>query len=322
MRFYINSKSVTSLFATTLFSLILFTGFLQSSANAQDEKLDFKESKYNNIYVYKRGPYIAMSFGHNKRFFTETVYDTRDEKALPVTYTQYMTISLAYSGKVENILEIGFGGGRTTKYLHEHLGNNTKITSIELDPAVVEFAKKYFGITSKKNFKIVVADGRRYLAKTPDKKWDVIMIDAYRGPFVPFHLLTKEFFQKVKDKLSKDGIAVQNIEPSTMMFDSAISTIAAVFDHIDLYEADGNVVAVAYNGKQKSQVDLLKQAQKLQEKYNFKYSLETMLKSRRVVISSKIKGKTLTDDFAPVEALLAIQRHNKKLDGLSEKVAQ
>ncbi|MGH1350446.1 MAG: spermidine synthase [Methyloligellaceae bacterium] len=322
MRLYVNSKRVALIFAALLFSLAFTMSPLHRQAKAVDKKLDFKESRYNNIFVYKRGPYIAMTFGHNKRFFTETIYDTRDEKALPVTYTRYMTVSLAYSGKTENILEIGFGGGRTTKYLHEHLGKNTAITSVELDPAVVEFAKKYFGIESKKNFKIVVADGRRYLAKTPDKKWDVIMIDAYRGPFVPFHLLTKEFFQKVKDKLSNGGIAVQNIEPSTMMFDSAISTIASVFDHIDLFEADGNVVAVAYSGKQKSQEELLKHAQNIQNKYDFKYNLGNMLKSRRVVINKKIKGKILTDDFAPVESLLAIQRHNKKLDGLSEKAVK
>ncbi len=179
MRFYFSSRHVTYFIAAFAFSLVATMWIFQPAAHAQDEKLDFIESKYNNIYVYKRGPYIAMTFGHNKRFFTETIYDTRDEKALPVTYTRYMTISLAYSEKMKNALEIGFGGGRTTKYLHEHLGKDTAITSIELDPAVVNFAKRYFGIESKENFKIVVADGRRYLAKTADKKWDLIMIDAY-----------------------------------------------------------------------------------------------------------------------------------------------
>ena len=300
---------------------LVFTVSLGTTVKADFKKelIESRESKYNNIYVYKRGPLISMTFGHNTNFYTETVYDTRDQKVLPVVYTRYMTLGLAYLPSVSNILEIGFGGGRTVGYINKHLPD-LKITSVELDPAVVELAKKYFGVQTSKNFLIEIGDGRRYLQKSKEK-WDIILIDAYRGPFVPFHLLTKEFFQKVRDRLKPGGVVVQNIEPTTMMFDSALATIRSVFPNVDLYPAAGNVVAIAYAGKPLDHKELMLRANSAQENYKLRYDLTQLLRGRRIV-NGNGEGKVLTDDFAPVEALLAIKRHNRKLDKISKKVSQ
>src|SRR6516164_927883 len=200
-----------------------------ATALAQDSRnlLESKESLYNNIYVYEQSPYVSMTFGHNRRIYTESVYNTRDERDLPVEYTRFMTAGLMYAKDVRSILEIGFGGGRTSWYLHRYLPN-VQLTSVELDPTVVEPAKKYFGIKQEPNFQIVNRDGRLFLSESKDR-YDIILIDAYRGPFVPFHLLTREFFQIVKDHLADGGVVAQNVEPSTMLFDSAVKTIASVF---------------------------------------------------------------------------------------------
>jgi spermidine synthase len=146
-------------------------------------------------------------------------------------------------------------------------------------------------------------------------------VDAYRGPFVPFHLLTEEFFKTVKVRLKPGGAVVQNIEPSTMMFDSAVATIQRVFANIDLYDAGGNVVAVAYDGPKLAQDKLLARAGALQKQYSFRYPLPDILAQRRTV-NRKVPGKALTDDFAPVESLLAIEKHNRKLDDIAEPVAK
>src|SRR5215831_1321636 len=95
------------------------TAFAQDSRNL----LESKESLYNNIYVYEQSPYVSMTFGHNRRIYTESVYNTRDDRDLPVEYTRFMTTSLMYAKDVHSILEIGFGGGRTAWYLHRFLPN-------------------------------------------------------------------------------------------------------------------------------------------------------------------------------------------------------
>jgi spermidine synthase len=281
---------------------------------AAEELVERKESLYNNIYVFREGDIVSMTFGFNRKIFTESQFDTKDELDLPVTYTRYMTAGLMYAKNVSRILEIGFGGGRTSWYLHRSLPN-VPITSVELDPAVLELAKKYFGIRDEPNFSVVNLDGRSFLKNSSDK-YDIILVDAYRGPFVPFHLLTKEFYALIKDHLAEGGVVMQNVEPTTMLFDSAVLTINAVFPQVEFYLANGNVVTVAYDGAQRSVPELQATADARQAQFGFRYRLSDMLAHRRplnALNGSIDKGaKVLTDDFAPVETLKAIEQHNRK----------
>jgi len=277
--------------------------------------LDSQESKYNSIFIYQNGDLVSMTFGHNRRIFTESIFDTKDPRSLPVEYTRFMTVPVAYVNKPSDILEIGFGGGRTAWYLHEFLPNS-QITSVELDPDVVALAKKYFGIRNDPHFNVVINDGRLFLNNNI-RLYDFILVDAYRGPFVPFHLLTKEFYETVKNHLKPGGVIAQNVEPTTMLFDAAVVTVKAVFQNVDLYDAQGNVVMVGYDGPLRSESGLVASAKEKQARVDFKYPLPDLISQRRV-LSRDPEAKVLTDDFAPVESLKAIERHNRKLDSLSE----
>jgi spermidine synthase len=293
----------------------LFFSLRIASALAIDGKLiEQRESLYNTIFVYERDKLIFMSFGHNNRYWHESAYDPRDERVLPMRYTRVMTVALAYADKADQILEIGFGGGRTAWYLHRALPT-TQITSVELDPDVVKLARKHFGIRDEANFRVVAKDGRLFLAE--DKgTYDVVLIDAYRGPFVPFHLLTKEFFKLVAARLAPGGAIAQNIEPTTMLFDSALATLKSVFQHVELYDAGGNIVAVAYNGPEPSKEDLARAAQARQAEWQLYYPLPRLIAGRRLLKAAPT-ARPLTDDFAPVETLKAIERHNRKLDDIA-----
>lgn len=297
----------------------LLAGTLSVAASqAQDTRhlLESKESLYNNIYVYEQPPYRSMTFGHNRRIYTESVYNTGDETDLPVDYTRFMTATLMYAKDVHSILEIGFGGGRTAWYLH-HFLPNVPVTSVELDPTVLDLAKKYFGIKEDPNFHVANRDGRLFLQESKDR-YDIILIDAYRGPFVPFHLLTREFYQLVKDHLAEGGVVAQNVEPSTMLFDSAVKTINAVFPQVDFYRAEGNIVTVAYLGDERKPEDLAALAQQRDKAFGLRYKLADMLSERRRIDLKSgdvidASAKVLSDDFAPVESLKSIERHNRKL---------
>jgi spermidine synthase len=286
-----------------------------SSAQQARNLLESKESLYNNIYVYQNDHYVSLTFGHNKRLYTESVYNTLDDRDLPIPYTRFMTVGLAYAQGVDHILEIGFGGGRTAWYLHRFLPQAT-VGSVELDPAVLALAQKYFGIRDEPNFSVATSDGRLFLKKS-DVRYDMIMVDAYRGPFVPFHLLTKEFYALAKSRLAPGGVLVQNVEPTTMLFDSAALTISAVFAHVDVYPAEGNVVMVAYDGEPLTLEALAQKAGERQKAFGFRYDLAGLLSQRQTLDASEEKAidkdaKILTDDFAPVETLKAIERRNRK----------
>jgi len=289
------------------FAAIALAAAMPLTSSARD-LLESRESLYNNIFIFGDKDTVTMTFGQNKRYYTESSMNLSDPGALTVDYTRLMTLGIAYPPKVERIVEIGLGGGRTVSYLSATLPD-TGILAVELDKDVVELARKHFKFRETARLRTVVSDGRSFLMRD-NETWDVILIDAYRGPFVPFHLLTKEFYTLVKSRLAPGGVVVQNIEPSTMLFDSATATLKSVFPSVDLYDGGGNVVAIGYDGPSLRQAELLQRAAAVQERYKPRYDLRTMAGTRRVL--GQPTGKILTDDFAPVETMRSIEQNNEK----------
>ncbi len=267
-------------------------------------------SLYNDISVYQQADgLMLMTFGAKRLHYVESEVNPKDELDLPVAYTQSMTAGLAYASQLASAAIVGLGGGRTAWYYHKSVPD-LDFTAAELDPAVVRLTGQYFNVRPEKNFAIKVEDGRVWLTKS-DKDFDVILIDAYRGPFVPFHLLTSEFYQLVAKHLRPGGVAVQNVEPTTMLFDSAVATIKSAFQHVVFLRGQGNIVIVAYNGPEKDEATLQRQAGERTQRYHLRYPLTEIL-DRRFTPEWNDKTKPLTDDFAPVEYLKAIARHNEK----------
>ena len=77
-------------------------------------------------------------------------------------------------------------------------------------------------------------DGRVFLNRSKET-YDLILLDAYRGGFVPFHLLTREFYELVKQRLSPGGSVASNVHDGTKLYHSTVKTFAAVFPALDLY---------------------------------------------------------------------------------------
>jgi spermidine synthase len=267
-------------------------------------------SLYNDISVYQQTDGLRlMTFGAKRLHYIESVGNPNDPFDLPVTYTRSMTAGLAYATTLDRAAIIGLGGGSTAWYYHKSVPG-LDFTAAELDPEVARLAGQYFGVHPEENFAIHVEDGRVWLSKT-DKDFDVILIDAYRGPFVPFHLLTTEFYQLVARHLRPGGVAVQNVEPTTMLFDSAVATIKSAFAHVVFLHGKGNIVIVAYNGPEKDEQTLQRQASERTDRYHLRYPLTAIL-DQRFSPPWDETAKPLTDDFAPVEYLKAIARHNEK----------
>jgi spermidine synthase len=97
-----------------------------------------------------------------------------------------------------------------------------------------------------------------------------------------------------------------------MLFDAAAATMRAVFENVDYYDALGNVVAVGYDGPKRTDEQLRAAAAAIKQAHPLPYDPVPLLADRR---EAKIKPGTepLTDDFAPVEYLHAVERHNEKM---------
>ena len=268
-----------------------------------------RESQYNTIYIDRQGPYVAMRFGVNEYLFTESLYNPADPDEMPVTYTRYLTAGLAYTQQAVKVLEIGLGGGRTASYLHDFFPG-LSVTCVELDPEVINFARQYFGVRETPRLRLIERDGRIFTRAARDR-YDMIIVDAYRGTFVPFHLTTREFFTVVKQKLTPGGVMTQNLSPDVLNEQDMVATLKAVFAHVDRYQAEGNVVLMAYDGPAKTAAQLNARAAALRTSKPLRYPLQPMLAQRRANVP-RHGGRILTDDFAPVEFQGAITRGNQR----------
>ncbi len=132
---------------------------------------------------------------------------------------------------LDNLLLIGLAAG-TVSELYSNLYGPIPITGVELDPQIIEVGQRYFGM-DQPNLTAIAADGRRWLMQQPaTQRWDVIAIDAYRPPYIPFHLATVEFFRLVRDHLADDGVVAINVGRTAHNFalvDALAATLATVF---------------------------------------------------------------------------------------------
>jgi spermidine synthase len=109
--------------------------------------------------------------------------------------------------QVRKVAVIGLGGGTAVREFTGAYGS-IPIDGVEIDNAIVNMGRQYFHM-NEPNLHVIVQDGR-YFLQTTSQKYDVVAIDAYQQPYVPFQLTTKEFFQEVRNHLTPTGVAVIN----------------------------------------------------------------------------------------------------------------
>jgi len=125
-------------------------------------------------------------------------------------------------------------------------------------------------------------------------------LDAFHGGYVPFHLLTKEFYALVKQRLTPTGAAAFNVHDGTKLYASTVLTLGSVFPNVHLYPSgEGEVIAVVTAQPAPDEETLARRAAELQERYKFRFALPQLL-ARRSDKKPTQKGELLTDDFAPV----------------------
>jgi spermidine synthase len=105
--------------------------------------------------------------------------------------------------KVDNMAVIGLAAGTIPKHFTQVFGP-IPIDGIELDQSIIETGIDYFNL-EEPNINTIAGDGR-YELNQLDKKYDIITLDAYKVPYIPWHMTTREFFREIKDRLSDDGV--------------------------------------------------------------------------------------------------------------------
>ena len=237
-----------------------------------DGRVAHIETEYNDIFITKRRNQLTMSFQLKGYDYTESVAALDDPDDLPVRYTQVMTVGVLYPPEVKRVLMIGLGGGSISTYLGRHMPD-ASIDTVEVDPGVITAAKKYFGMKETPRVRYLEGDGRVFLNRHKDS-YDLILVDAFHGGYVPFHLLTREFYTLVRQRLAPGGAAAFNVHDGTKLYASTLLTLRSVFSGLHLYPSgQGEMITVVTADAAPDPAALAQRASALQEKFRFRFAL-------------------------------------------------
>jgi spermidine synthase len=264
----------------------------------KDGRIARVETQYSDIFIIKRGSLMAMSSRIRGRNFTESITNLADPDDLPVRYTWTMTVGVAYPEETKSVLMIGLGGGTIATYLGRFMPD-VAIDTIGIDPGVIAAAKQYFGIRETARVRYFAGDGRVFLNRSK-KAYGAILVDAFRGGNVPFHLATRDFYALLKARLTPTGAAVFNVNDSMKLYASTLVTLRAAFPSVHLFPSGEGVIAVATASVAPDGATLARRAAELQQRYEFRFALPSLL-AERIQKPPDVKGRVLTDDFAPVD---------------------
>jgi spermidine synthase len=207
-----------------------------------------KETPYNYLQVVQAGPtrllivdWGAFSFYTPGEFRTGQYYD----------YLMLAPLLRPRPPKtwLENMLVIGLGAGTVSKQATQAFGP-IAIDGVEIDPGIVDLGREYFDMREA-NLKVHETDGRAFLAnsRTP---YDWVVVDAYQGSEIPFHLITREFFQQLKSHMSPEGVVAINVawwkKDDTELLQRLTATVKSVFPTVCAVTGIGDSSAVLLAG--------------------------------------------------------------------------
>ncbi|MDQ6720960.1 MAG: fused MFS/spermidine synthase [Candidatus Dormibacteraeota bacterium] len=265
-----------------------------------------KESAYNYIQVVQVASTTELILNEGQAI--HSVYNSGDD--MTHGYWDYLLLADAFRPSLgtaptpRSVAILGLAGGTSARQYRLAYGPQLDITGVEIDPDILAAGHRYFHLGDAGAHE-VVADARFWL-DTQSGRYDVIVLDAYRQPYIPFHLTTKEFFQQVRDHLNPGGVAAVNVGRTATdyrLVDAIASTMAAVYPNVYLID-DPNFANTLVFGTAKSVT--------LQDiRHNL--ALETAPLATLVAQStlsgaqlrpSPYHGQVFTDDLAPVERLI------------------
>jgi spermidine synthase len=224
-------------------------------ADPENGLLAIQESPYGELRVVDQDQvrYLLVDRGAHTAASTTSV-----ESKFP--YVNVLEIVKYVAQNPGDMLVVGLGGASVVR---SYVKDGWTVDAVEIDPAVTRMAREYFGLLSD-DAAVFEMDGRRYLATT-DKKYDLIVLDAFGSSYIPFHLVSDEAFALIHERLVPGGILAMNIWTQGWQDRTAQRVAATLQRHFKFVKALpiaeppdqlGNMIIIASDQEPKLQREL------------------------------------------------------------------
>ena len=194
------------------------SAFFQASPQdlGEEKTLLVRDSAYHHIVVTEMDRVRHMRFDNLRQ---GAIF--LDDPSRPVhAYAEGLSLAWALRPAIRRVCQVGLGTGAVPRMMVRLLPD-VFVDSVEIDPVVRDIAKQYFLYEESDRVRTIVEDGRVFLARRGDP-YDLIVLDAYNGTGVPFHLMTREFFQLVRGRLVPEGVFAANFVGGVMGRDARL----------------------------------------------------------------------------------------------------
>lgn len=301
--FFINKKYLYLAVGTFLLVFLIAASFDRTTSPKGVISLD---SQYNHIRIIEtyyrdlQNPIRVLSLDNK---WDSAIYLNSDK--LIFDYTNFYLLTKDFNPAAKKVLMIGGGAYTVPKVLVEN-NPDMELDVVEIDPKLLDVAKEYFKFTKNSRLKIYHEDGRTFLNRETKniadfKKYDAILIDAFKSYSIPFHLTTVESIKMISELLSDEGVVIVNIISAIegekgKFLRSEYHTFKSIFPQVEIYplnlpqdgNATQNIMLVAL--KSQATGKILSADPKLNNFLNSRWNKE---------IANDLP--LLTDDFAPVD---------------------
>jgi spermidine synthase len=196
-----------------------------------------KETAYHRLRVVDQGLRRALFFDRATQGFVPV----RPGLEMRQNYTDGLLLGVAFAEYPRSVVAIGLGAGMVQTLLSAH-APEIATTTIEIDPEVVDVARRFFAFAPDGNDRVIVGDGRREL-EAQVASTDVILLDAYFSESIPFHLVTEEFDALCKRKMTSRGVLAVNFAGlltgrGNAFFWAAVKTLQRVFPRVYIFSSE------------------------------------------------------------------------------------
>ena len=124
-------------------------------------------------------------------------------------WDDFLVLPFAADSRAPRRIAILGDAAGTAARAYGHYFPRTRVDAVEIDGELTTIGKRYFGLRGP-NLHLYTADARPWL-ESSHAKYDAIFLDAYRQPYIPFYLVTREFFSLIRSHLNPGGVVVVNV---------------------------------------------------------------------------------------------------------------
>jgi spermidine synthase len=263
------------------------------------------ESEYNYIQVLQNDGYYMLRLNEGQGIHSiykpgvDNYYGPWEQFLVGPFFNQ----APFQVNQVKSIAIVGLAAGTTARAASVIYGD-IPIDGFEIDPKIIEVGQNYFAM-HEPSLTAFAEDGRWGLAHST-RSYSIIAVDAYRPPYIPWHLTTREFFQTAYDHLLQDGVLVINVgraPKDRRLIEDLSATLGSVFPSVHVMDIPNTFNSMIFATRLPTENgSLLANLVSLTSKGNTApLLLETMQIAAANLKETPKTGRIYTDDLAPVE---------------------